>query len=516
MSLKLRNSHITIFLMLLGIFMVIYSLTCSTKCQGSFQYSLLSNYYYMKSHHISNFLSNQLKSWPYYQFYIYPIYLNFITIFSEITGIPPETFIKSTTISALVPCLYFLLSKVLTKDNVISLLLAIYIFFLSFTSELPCSYTNGMTFPLFLIIVYLIITRLLSGHSSKYYTIVFLLWLSIWGTWHTMEQRLLLFSISLVGICGILSIKKRIYKIYSIKIGILVTIMTILSLTIKWKLYATQLSLISANKIKEAYLYLFLNIKGTGNNQYLYIPPDTIYKELFYKGELLIISIMGISFILELVKIYKTRILSKEVIYFVIPLSITQVGFMVEYGLIGGAGPGLLFYMFPIASGVLLRDVSRSPNRMFKLVPYILIGILVVTQIGMTTLYFNPQTFGPHPKSTYNDFDFGWYLSNVGEISPIIDWRTAGFLILEASKQGYTLTTINPGYKTYSKIDHHTEKLDHILIINQIDINVPIITNMGWQKYKPFSELLPKIFINPHENIIHSGAYLVASPTSCC
>jgi hypothetical protein len=203
--------------------------------------------------------------------------------------------------------------------------------------------------------------------------------------------------------------------------------------------------------------------------------------------------------------------------FFIIKWSIlfSYLTVFILYGLQGGAGPGLIFYIFPIASTIsinqLIKYFKKTNNT--KEILFVYLSIFILLQASMTAIIVN-NTDDNQLEANFNNVytSSHWYfkhtpLENNATRSTLTDFNTAGFYAINGAKTGYFFdyNVWKPNYyEIYFKDNQNTTH--EYIIINIRDLGEPIYIDQGWNRLQPLSTYQTELNANENINKIYADS----------
>lgn len=444
-----------------------------------------------------------------------------ICFISQIMNISPISVI-SLPIGGLVSSLfYFIISNSILKNYLVSFLLTIYFILYSSTTSLTIGYANCWSFVLFLTFMFVLIKLIYKSSDNKDVPFVLILFLSYFGMmsiWHTMEVRGLAFLLSLNLLLYIIKLNDKNSE-FKPRVSIMIAFFA-MTLVFKELWYRViprngfDALLVSYTSTLSKYVSLFLG-------DYKYIPKSEFYymdsgSNLYLYCEIAMLILILVPLILSLlfVDIYsiKTRNIDKPLV-FKWSVLISYLILFILYGSQGGAGPGLLFYIFPIISTMsLLQLLNKFHNYSNKTIVLTYLLIVIIIQISMAMIVVNNTSENQLKLNSENAHPSNsWYfeytpIDNNSSRRTLTDFNTAGFYTISGANKGYLFKyeAWNPRYYQIYLQDKTRFAKHEYVIINYYDFDQPLYMDQGWNRLKPLNIYQSKLFNNKNFNKIYT------------
>jgi hypothetical protein len=455
-------------------------------------------------------------------------FTSLVFVLSTVSNIAPKYIIFIPFGGIVSSLAYFIISREIFNDFKISYLLSSYFILFSSTTGLINGYVASWAFLLYSVIIFTSIklfSRTDFKKDSSYLIILILLYLSIMGMWHTMEIRVLSFilTFNLLLLFANIITKKQEYK-PRLHITLVFFIIT---LTVKEIWYAI-LPHSSADILINSYLNVFSKFVTTFDkdnmfnslSNYYYTSPQNSLNPLYLFLEIIMLICIFIplivSFFLIDIQNIKAKIINRDLII-KWSIVVSWIIITIMYGLQGGAGPGLLFYVFPIVSTISLDQITKKTIsfRVSKNLVCTYLILMLVLQMGLTIITINKSQQSSY-LADYEDVSSSssWffnhiYLENNTTQNSLSDFFTAGIYIIEAAEKAYVFNYTVWSPKSYEKLDTLQKFETPYIIVDNKDFNQPVLTDQGWIPLKPLSLYNSQLNSNTHINYIYSDGFFI-------
>ncbi|MGI6078834.1 MAG: hypothetical protein ACOYCB_11890 [Fastidiosipilaceae bacterium] len=437
-------------------------------------------------------------------------------IMSLISGLRPEYMMLFPLGVIMTPISYYVLTKRIFNSSIIASLLGTYILMYCISSaDQIGAYVASWAFILLLLAIF-IIYNLFSCNTNEYLLILYILYLGAFLYWHTMEARILFFILSVLLLLFIKSkadvqmpLVHLCKKLSLIFIASLTTTLAFKQLLYKDSGYFAQSSI---DILFQSYLDWFSSILarvGLG-------PQDVIYNGYYYTDIrtfstisttanliliVLIVFPIAMLLLMELIN-YKKITLDKPLVL-ILAIILLQVILTIAYGLTGGAGPGLIILLFPIASLLSIMKICNRINTSSKGTTVVSIFLVILILLhGMGSLN-NVDKFSDDKKRiSYSEFrsSSDWFIKNtdiqdLNTPKVLTDFQTAGKVLVNCGYNGVILNYICYNPLIYSKMFEYDQKSginkdwDYIYL-NRRSIESPIGTDQGWRPLIPLARYI--------------------------
>jgi hypothetical protein len=475
-------------------------------------------------------------------------------ILSQVTGINSQYLILIPFGVFLTSTSYYVLIKKIFNSFEISFLSMVYILFYTITSaDQLGGYVASWAFILFTLFI-LINFKLMDKKLPSYIIVLFLLYLGLHLYWHTMEARalFLIFSIN-ISIFIFRNLKCEIKEYpkntYSIFLAMLVTTLFFKEFLYKKSGYFSHISLYN---FYDSYMKWFTNIGAriglisaeVQNNQSLFYTSYSPLNTISSFAGLSLIFVVCIPVLLSCAIdirciIGQKRLAFSKLSYLKWSLVITQVILTVTYGLVTGAGPGIILHFFPIASMISIIELNnyilsdenlKDKNDLnikhllysIKLTQNQKICSLLIVMVLLQSVYCFPYVLNYFTQTSALSYDntdvsSSWFVSNT-KISDntsklvLTDFQTSGKFLVLCSNKGVLFN-----YQTYSPHEYQRlieGKFDNsewvYIVLNIKNIDKPITIDQGWAPLKPVTLFIKNVeSSNRISKVYNDGLYIV-------
>lgn len=531
MKLSNNNKKLSLALFIIFLYVFFFLNYSYAPCKGGFTGGAIDHIYIARTLDKPYFLSSLWEDTIYAKTFSGISdsfgFTSIVFVLSTVTNIAPKYVIFIPLAGIVSSLVYFIINREIFNDSKIPFLLCSYFILFSSTTGLIEGYVAGWAFLLYSLIVFISI-KLSSGINTKtdpcYIIILILSYLGIMGIWHTMEVRALAF---ILVINVFLLITNMVTKKYEYKPRLFVTIsFFVTTLTFKKFWYdifpnsGVDILVNSYLDVFSKFMNLFLESATYSPSKYYYVAPNSFFNSLYLYFELLmlifIFAPLFLSFLtVDIQSIKRKTINKKMIIKWSIVVSYAVVAIL--YGLKGGAGPGLIFHIFPIAATISMAELIEviSPLKKIPNLLYFYLIALILLQAGLTTLSIDKSIQMSYDGDYENvHFSSSWYFehslieNNVTQKS-LTDFFTAGLYVVEGAENGYIFDYKVWDPKSYELIDTLQKVETSYLIINYIDFGHPVLRDQGWNQLEPLSLYKKELYANAYINCVYSDGFFI-------
>jgi hypothetical protein len=385
-------------------------------------------------------------------------------------------------------------------------------------------YVSAFSTILFFLLIFSIV-KIIRGCSNDRWFFTFLLfYIGLFSIWHTMESRALFFIFGTAAILGVMNLIGNSRSLQILPYAVLAFVITIY---FKEWLFAPgaagYFSQVSPTLLIQSYVEAVSSligsiIDGAGPPSTPWYSPVSAnpFGTISSAGRILLyLSIaapIGVAALVDIKKIITSRSLGPIAdVWSMIMWSLIAMkgAHLVAYGLIGGAGPGMILTVMVVGTIIatqklttpLFQGLSRHdlPSIRQRYAPMVVFWGLVLL---MATTSLSPMWgYIANEEASYQELESGtdWYVNYASEseegLSP---FETRGKIMTIASSNGDIPQIATLGKRDYIHLAAHNRSSEWGYLIYETERTSPMALDQLWEQLRPLNHISEDISSDHH------------------